>query len=197
MIVAYRTWKPVANNDGKLRLSSLLNEFIWESPVVECDPPRKIHNIELEVHQSVDIDPSLGFYSFKKYDDMCDELFEADLSGMIKGAIQIFGRVRVHEYGYRSQKAQILAISNSIGCEYVVNRNDFYDAETCGKDAHFFYGQAFFCSHHLDLLKSATYYYNYNNEILLSYLLRKISDFYQCEILSDEEIMEIQENGYR
>lgn len=196
MKIAYRAWMPGNNTDDEFRLYSLVNDYEWEGPVVGSQRPRKIEDVDIEVHNSMEIDPGLGFYSAKNYNRLISEVYDSGLGGVLRGAVQIYGTVRVHEYGYRSQYCQVLALSNQIGCEFIVNRRDIYDAEVCDGDASFIYGSAFFCTEHLNVLKSGVYYYNSKEEYYLADFLQKVSRFYQCEILSDNEIREIGKNGY-
>jgi hypothetical protein len=191
MIIAYRAWMPGENEQGQFRLLSLINDYVWDSPVVGGVKPRKINNIETEVHGSMNVDPGLGIFTYKNYDGLISEIWDTGLPGIIRGAVQVYGTVRVHERGYRSQYAQILAISNSIECEFVIDRKDIYDAKICGKNAEFVYNKAFFCPYHTDLLKSGIYHFNPLELFELGAFLEAVGNFYQCDIMPDEEIRHI------
>jgi hypothetical protein len=196
MKLGYRAWLPGNNDKNEFRLYSLINEFEWDGPVVGSDKPRKITDIDKEVYSSDEIDPGIGFFSYKNYNRLIMEAYQTGLGGIIRGVVQVFGTVRVHQYGFRSQYSQIIALSDQIGCEFVINRLNGYDAQVCDLDASFIYDKYFFCTNHLNQLKKSVYYYEPGKEIYLPEFLRKVANFYQCDIMTDKEIREIGKNGY-
>jgi hypothetical protein len=96
-VEAWRAWRTEREADGSVCLMSITAYFKWEGPVVKVDPP-----ISWEWDTSVDARHS-GIHAFRSL-----EIARAELDcPEAVGTVSLSGKVMVHQFGYRAEKALI------------------------------------------------------------------------------------------
>jgi hypothetical protein len=114
MLIAFRAWRPLMFSDGTPILKSFIADYYWEGPVSEGSKPSDVVN-EANSY-SYKRDEKFGFFSYTKFESLSNMLHEEDLEDSISGVVQPFGLVQHHRNGYRSQRAQMIALCDRVKC---------------------------------------------------------------------------------
>jgi hypothetical protein len=117
MLIGYRAWLPVLDQNLKPALQSFTADYLWQFPVETGPPPVGESDFDERISKATyDRDASLGFFSFNHSRYLSFMLYEDDMEDSISGITQPFGVVRKFEKGFRSQCIQILALSLHAKC---------------------------------------------------------------------------------
>lgn len=194
MLIGYRAWIPVLDYNLKPVLQSFTTDYLWHTPVASGPPPVGESDFEERISRgSLEIDHSLGFFSFNHPKYLASMLYEDDMEDAISGLIQPFGLVRKFERGFRSQSAQVLALSTYTKCllvecsapasRWIVHKNNRRLSGLC-------------CSHE-DTIKF-TWMKSFVGEnpaiIANEALLTDLGNRYQCDIIEHSEMNNFKEN---
>jgi hypothetical protein len=115
-MIGYRAWEPGIDEKNNPILKSVTVDYCWESNVVGCKIDSLMQSLP-DVYLCSDFKPddSVGFYAFNDIDeawlDMC-----ANDAGYIFGEVNGFGKIAIHERGFRSQYSQIFRFLSYIRC---------------------------------------------------------------------------------
>jgi hypothetical protein len=196
MYIGYRAWN-LRFIENDIYLSSLAADFDWLGPVVESGAkPVSFKDESFDV-LSYSHHSEYGIFSFKNYSTLKEAFEFEDLNGGIKGIIQPFGLVRIHEDGYRSEKAQVLAICDNIGCCFVNYVSDDLEPEYCTAKAIITNGIHTFCGDHRSRFKELDQYlFKKRGAIPLDDILQKLSVRYGCEIIGEDKMENFKEEYY-
>lgn len=194
MLIGYRAWNLSLDNNLKPILRSFTADYAWESPVETGPPPVGETDFDERISRALfDRDPSLGFFSFNNAKFLFSMLYEDDMEDSASGIIQPFGLVRKFEKGFRSQSAQILALSVHVKCA-LAECSSSADFWVVHKNNHRMTG---LCSSHADVTKD-TWMKTLCGEnpamIDRPVLFAGLSNRYQCDIIEHSELTNIKEN---
>lgn len=114
MLVAFRAWKPLMYSDNKPILKSFIADYYWETPVADGDKPSDI--VDEANSYSYKRNEKFGFFSYSSFKALSNMMYEEDLEDSISGIVQPFGLVQHHKNGYRSQRAQMIALCDRVKC---------------------------------------------------------------------------------
>lgn len=142
MIVGYRVWEHGFNDFNDPMLWSLTAEFGWEEPVVYSgdEPVDEYDDSDLTLSS---YNPSMGIFSQKSYELLLEEdwLVES-VPSCVSGIIRPYGVVQEHEYGYRSEYAQVMMLYTVVKCSF----------SECDRDSAVI-GMAALCNEHVGYLE--------------------------------------------
>lgn len=184
----YRMWSPAITLDGEPILESVVAPVLWDNVIMEAQ----------EISTSlIDYEPHWGIHSFKEPEYLFETFDYKENGGFIIGAIAPFGLTYFHERGYRSAKAQIVALCDYITCETCETKaatkfwrfsNPF--AEVSSKSAFFA-----FCDFH----SSSRFIPSDIKELIdVNDFLEALSKRYHCDIVNLTQFKNMEDNdGYR
>jgi hypothetical protein len=115
MLVGYRAWLPEVDNIGDPILKSFVADYRWEGPVAEGSKPLKDFGEE-DSFTSSERDEGYGFFSLSKFFHLSNMLFDEDMQDSIMGVVQPYGLIQRHRDGFRSQRAQVVALCSRVKC---------------------------------------------------------------------------------
>lgn len=127
--------------------------------------------------------PNIGFWGFNSLSRTKLEAFEYDIPNVV-GIVNGFGKIHIHENGFRSEFCQILGFSNKIPCMFHMENKAnvyFYDE----------YGVCYCDQHEKEEILKPKPRVQYGHDKIL----KDLSNRYEAPILSDHEMRKL--NGYR
>jgi len=178
--VGYRAWR-MSFEKGEPRLGSLLGGRSWEPEVEYTIDPITGEEVPVVIVKSdwpgEEKEPwdktSHGLYMLKSPEELKKQFSSEELHGVVMP----FGKIREGSIGYRAQKAKVSALGKwKIDC-YI-----------CGKPAKYFIHDSEkypLCEKHLKLLENKIKEKDYTADEV-EYLIRKLADIYEAEILYEE-----------
>lgn len=196
MLIGYRCWQ--VDNDYQTLLSIVAN-YKWEGPIVESGAkPLALTDDDLTVMETTRHHPHLGIMSYKHVDNLLEN--EEDVKGGVLGIIHPYGTVRKHKQdetgdaGYRSEKAQILAICNWARCDFGSGKLD-EPWQSCPHDAEFYNGAFFVCkSHYLEFMDRDWYIMANKPHVRTAELFENIAKKYDADLLSFYDFVRAEED---
>jgi len=185
-LYGYRMWVPgIDNFNNKPILHSLVAPVVWEDPVLEAQ--------ELST-SLIDYEPHWGIHSFNTPESLFEYTDWKENGSLILGVIAPFGLTYFHEKGFRSAKAQIVALCNYLLCE------------RCDKQAAVLWRWDLLCPnrHNMntyalcDFHSGSRFVSDPHYFISVQDFLTALSKRYQCDIVSLNEFMYMEdEDGIR
>lgn len=187
MNVGFRAWLPEYDERGPC-LGSLISSFKWNGPVVSTGMPRDGLEDENIVFNLNTDDPTMGIHSYNSYKNLMRGVQAEETGGLLLGAIQPYGTVIFHETGFRSQKAQVLAICKETHCDFLV---DMHERIPCKTQAEWVDGYYFFCTDH------AREYIGFTGQrddiVDFEIYIGQLSRRYGCDIVDLTELSKLKE----
>ena len=194
MLIGYRAWLPRLDTNNDAWLESLVSAFVWEGPIVSTGIPKD------EIDEEADIifnglanDPTLGIHSYNTYGNLIEGWADEDAGGLLIGAIQPFGTVVHAEEGFRSEKAQVLAVVKYVGCDFMAPAGT--GRKHCNQLAPLFDGRHFFCKDHAEYLQKIQWKIKIMSGEMIETdeFMRKLSARYGCDLVTASELSTLEE----
>lgn len=115
MLIGFRAWIPRLDSNSNPILKSFVADHYWEGPV--CEGKRPLAQLDKESSfYSSEKDEGFGFFSLSEFNYLAKMLFDEDMEDSIMGVVQPYGLVQNHRDGYRSERAQVVALCDHVKC---------------------------------------------------------------------------------
>lgn len=198
MYIGYRIWSPIHSAKDGDYLESIFATEKWDKPVMETGKPIEGLDFDYLINNNIPNDPTIGYMSYNDIGGVLQHVETEYMSGYVMGAIAPFGRVVIHENGYRSEKAQIIALVKYVECDYIVawgERNGVVEGVHCSDHADYLAGRYFFCEDHFNILAASDLYRDESvyGTIYTEDFFKNLSDIYQCDLVTFKELTELKE----